>query len=127
MSLIPSISSICHPYHPFTDGVTNAYFSDLLLTSHGPAQVFDACVNHIFNNALLYLVKTEEILEFTIQFLARETMEGILNDYYLDSDTLESGSRKRRSALIDVSPQTPFLSFFSKLVGIIISFTYYVL
>ena len=116
VSLIPSINSVCHSSYPFFGGVRNSYFSDLLLTTHGPGRVFDSCGDRVLPNVLNYLLRTEELLPTTRALLKSEVEEGIIHDYYLGPRVLEEGKRKRRSARIDVSPSAPYLTFISKLV-----------
>ena len=118
ISLIPTISPLCHYDYPFTDGIDAAYFSDLLVTSHGPFQGFDACLDVIFENIFNYLVRTEEVSMSIREFLASETSDGIIRDFILSTDVLEPGNMKRRSGFIDVSPTYPFLTLISKLASI---------
>ena len=117
VSLIPTISSACHSSYPFFGGgVKSSYFSDLLLATHGPVQVFDSCGDNIFERLRNYITSTEEQVEFTISTLDSEVEKNVLFSYYLRASVLERGNRNRRSARINISPSRPFLTLISKLV-----------
>ena len=118
VSLIPTINSVCHSSYPFFGGgVTSSYFSDLLLTTHAPVQVFDSCGENIFQNTRNYITSTEEQVEFTIGILDSEVeKDDVLFSYYLRASVLERGNRNRRSARINMSPSQPYLTLISKLV-----------
>ena len=117
VSLIPSISPVCHEDYPFVGGVDNAYFSDLLITTHPGVQIYDSCGDNIFPNPARYIEMTEEILPIVRGALEQEVADGILHDYYLGSRVLEPAKRKRRSARVGVSPSMPFMTLISKLVN----------
>jgi hypothetical protein len=100
----------------FGGGVKSSYFSDLLLTTHGPVQVFDSCGDNIFEGLRNYITSTEEQVEFTISTLDSEVEKNVLFSYYLRASVLERGNRNRRSARINISPSRPYLTLISKLL-----------
>ena len=111
VSLIPTISTSCHPRYPFENGSNAAYFSDILIGSHGPARLIDTCVRDYSDNVLNYLLNTEEVLGSSENIFA----EGF-EDMYLSPEALERVRRRRRSALIEVSSTKSHITLISKLV-----------
>lgn len=119
VSLIPSISTICHSGYPFVSGAaTSSYFSDLLLTVHNPVQVFDSCGGQVKDGAYQYISRTEDLLPTIRDRLDSEVDAGDIENFHLGRNVLERGKRKRRSARINVTPSAPYLTLISKLVGV---------
>ena len=118
VSLIPSISNVCHNTYPFFGGggAKNSYFSDLLLATHGPVNNFDSCGEQMSSDVREYIVSTEHLLPVIRRNLELQVDSGILGSYYVGSKVLERGQPKRRSGRIDVFPWAPYLTLISKLV-----------
>ena len=117
VSLIPSISPVCHEDYPFVGGVNNAYFSDLLFASHTPRHVFDSCGGEPVESVADYLMRTGEIYQETVDHLENLITNNSVFDYYVSTAVLEQAKTKRRSARIYFSPESSYLTLIVKLVS----------
>lgn len=120
VSLIPSISDICHPNYPFVGGTESSYFSGLSIMSHAPYPVFDKCLKNTRSQIFDVISNTEnKLMEFR-DLLAHELEDGHIYSYHMATNILEKVQKKRRSGRINVSPTNSHVSFFSKLVSMYI-------
>lgn len=117
VSLIPSITKVCHPDYPFVGGRESSYFSGLLIMSHAAYPVFDKCLKNTRSQIFDVISNTEnKLMEFR-ELLAHEEEEGHVYSYHMATNILEKVLKKRRSGYVDVSPNSSHVSFFSKLVS----------
>lgn len=112
VSLIPTISDICHPNLPFPG---NSDFSELLLVSHPGYQLFSRAITET-DDLYPYILYTEQALPFVEVALEEELQQGIIHDYFVPNTAEPGDDSKRRVGEIEVTPSNRYVSMISTLV-----------
>ena len=126
-SLVPSISSYCHPNYPFEGGADSSRFSGLVLLSHDGYRILDKCSIDIEMNSLFQLiVNSEETLAMSDEIIQHAIEAGDLYDAFVDDDDYDDEDdddecpeieMKRRVGYIHVNPYMSYVTLVSKLVS----------
>jgi hypothetical protein len=111
VSLIPTISDICHPNLPFPG---NSEFSDLILISHGGFQFFTRAVTDT-DDFYYVIVYREQSLGGLLVALEQELQDGTINDYFSPNTLTTDSDSKRMVGEIEVTPYHRYVSFTSTL------------
>ena len=112
VSLIPTISDICHPELPFPG---NSEFSELLIASHRAYQILSRAVTQT-DEIYPYILYTEQALPAVELALEEEVQKGIIHDYFLPETANPDDDRKRKIGEIEVTPRDRYVTVISTLV-----------
>ena len=114
VSLIPTVSDICHPDLPFPG---NSEFSDLLIASHAIYQVFTRAITER-DDLYPYILYQEQALPFVEVALEQEVRNGVVHDYFLPDVAGDQVEMKRRVGEIEVTPYARSLILISTVVSV---------
>ena len=112
VSLVPSISYVCHASYPYVD---IAVFSDLFIVSHFGYFVFNKTVTED-TDIYTFIVDTDRVLPTLQDLLDYEIEHDLIHDYVLpDEEACED--RRRRTGVINVTPYMRYMTLVSILVS----------
>ena len=114
VSLIPTISSVCHSDLPF---LGQAEFSDLTMVSNSGYQIFTRVVTEADGFVYYLTVYREETLPHLEVVLEQDIRDGIIHDYFVPDTLVPDSDRKRRVGEIEVTPYNRYVSLMSTLVS----------
>ena len=109
VSLIPTVSNVCHPELPF-----DSEFSDLLIFSHHEYQFFSRAVTERDDFYPYILYREFGAVEVELE---EEVQLGNIHDYFLPDTITEQTDMKRKVGDINVTPYDRYVSLISTVVS----------